>query len=84
MKHHSTNTDINVKQQHPKLKVVFYCRVATAAQLEEPEVKKPVPKLDITAPVYRSEEILRQNLAMELDAIRPVSRLEAILRNNSK
>jgi len=84
MKHHSTNTDINVKQQHPKLKVAFYCRVATAAQLEEPKVNKQVPRLDIPAPVYRPKEILRKNFAMELDAIRPVSRLEAILRNNSK
>ena len=84
MKHHGTNTDANAKQQRPKLKVVFYCRVATAAQLEEPKVNKPVFGLDIPAPIYRSEEILRKNLAMELDAIRPVSRLEATLRNNSK
>lgn len=79
MKHDNTNTDANAKQQRPKLKVAFYCRVATAAQLEEPKIG-----LDVPAPVYRPEEILRKNLAMELDTIRPASRLEAILRKNSK
>jgi hypothetical protein len=34
MKHHNTTTDANTNQQRPKLKVAFYCRVATAAQLE--------------------------------------------------
>jgi hypothetical protein len=61
MKHDNTNTDANAKQQRPKLKVAFYCRVATAAQFEEPKAKKPKTGLDIPAPVYRPEEILRKN-----------------------
>jgi len=86
MKHHNTTTDANTNQQRPKLKVAFYCRVATAAQLEEPKAKKPMTGLDIPAPVYRPEELLRKNLAMELagDTIRPVLRLEEILWKNSK
>lgn len=81
MKHHNTNTDANTNQQRPKPTVAVYIRVGTAAQLEEPKTG-----LDNPAPVYRLEEILRKNLAMELagDMIRPVSRLEAILQKNSK
>jgi hypothetical protein len=86
MKHDNTTTDANANQQRPKLKVAFYCRVATAEQLEEPKAKKPMPGLDVPAPVYRPEEIIRKNLSMELngDTIRPVFRLDAILRNSSK
>ena len=69
----------NTNRQRPKIKVAFYCRVATAAQLEEPKTI-----WDIPAPVYRPEEIIRKNLPMEIDTIRPESRLEAILRKNSK
>ena len=53
--------DANAEQQRPKLKVAFYCRVATATQLEEPKAKKPVSGLDIPAPVSRLEAILRNN-----------------------
>ncbi len=61
MKQYSTNMDANAEQQRPKLKVAFYCRVATATQLEEPKAKKPVSGLDIPAPVSRLEAILRNN-----------------------
>jgi hypothetical protein len=45
MKHENTNTDANVKQQRPKLKVAFYCRVATAAQLEERQFDNNRPRI---------------------------------------
>jgi hypothetical protein len=61
MKHPHTDTAANTNRQRPEIKVAFYCRVATAAQLEEPKTKKPMTGLDIPAPVYRPEEMLRKN-----------------------
>lgn len=56
MKHCHTNTDTNTSQRHRKPTVAVYIRVGTAAQLE-----KPKTGLEIHAPVYRPEAILRKN-----------------------
>jgi hypothetical protein len=56
MKPDKINTDANANRQCPKIKVVFYCRVATAAQLKETK-----DGWDIPAPVYVPEEMIRKN-----------------------